>query len=102
LFNHATFFHNSTIEPVVRETMLAELGEDGLPNNTCYGDGLPIERDVMEHLQSVYLLEKISFQWLAGDILMLDNLLTSHGREPFEGPRRVLVGMADMISWDNV
>jgi hypothetical protein len=35
------------------------------------------------------------FTWSAGDILMLDNMLTAHGRMPYNGPRKVLVGMAE-------
>jgi hypothetical protein len=28
-------------------------------------------------------------------VLLLDNLLAAHGRQPFEGPREVVVAMAD-------
>lgn len=101
-FNHATFFHISTVEPEFRARMLAEFGEEGLPNNTYYGDGLPIEPKVIEHLRNAYLSEKVSFRWHAGDVLLLDNMLTCHGREPFEGPREVFVGMADLTRWENV
>jgi hypothetical protein len=30
-----------------------------------------------------------------GDILMVDNMLVAHGREPFSGPRKILVAMAE-------
>ncbi len=33
--------------------------------------------------------------WSAGDVLMLDNMLTAHGRSPFRGPRKVIVAMAE-------
>jgi hypothetical protein len=33
-----------------------------------------------------------------GDILMLDNFLASNGREPFEGPRKILVTMAELYT----
>jgi alpha-ketoglutarate-dependent taurine dioxygenase len=101
-FNHATFFHASTLDAAIRERMLEELGEEGLPNNTFYGDGTPIEPEVMEHLRGTYLREKTLFHWQQFDILMLDNMLVSHGREPFEGPRRVVAGMADPRRWDDV
>lgn len=29
---------------------------------------------------------------------MLDNMLTAHGRNPFAGPRKIVVAMGEMIS----
>src|SRR5215217_1593193 len=46
-FNHATFFHYSTLDPLMRDALLSELGEENLPNNTYYGDGTPIESKVL-------------------------------------------------------
>ena len=42
-FNHATFFHVSTLEPSIREGLLAEFKTEDLPNQTYYGDGSEIE-----------------------------------------------------------
>jgi len=98
-FNHATFFHVSTLEDDIRERVLAEFGEEDLPNNTYYGDGSRIEPEVMEHLRQTYLREKLAFPWQQFDVLMLDNVLTAHGREPFSGPRKVVAGLADQCLW---
>jgi alpha-ketoglutarate-dependent taurine dioxygenase len=35
----------------------------------------------------------ISFRWERGDVLLLDNYLVAHGRNPYEGPRKILVAM---------
>ena len=35
------------------------------------------------------------FPWRAGDVVMLDNVLVSHGRMPFSGQRKILLAMAD-------
>jgi alpha-ketoglutarate-dependent taurine dioxygenase len=99
-FNHATFFHVSTLEQSVREPLLAEFGEDELPTNTFYGDGSPIEPEVLDHLRAAYRAETVRFDWQRGDLLMLDNMLVAHGREPYAGERRVLVGMAEPVSRD--
>ncbi len=101
-FNHATFFHVSTLEPVIRERVLAEFGEEDLPNNTYYGDGARIEPEAMDHLRQAYLQEKIVFPWQQYDVLMLDNMLTSHAREAFSGRRQVVAGMADPCLWNDV
>lgn len=94
-FNHATFFHVSTLDPAVQQALLAQYEEEELPNNTYYGDGSPIEPAVLAHLRDAYLQEITMFQWQRSDILMLDNMLVAHGRRPFSGPRKIVVGMAD-------
>ncbi len=101
-FNHATFFHVSTLAPALREALSAELVEDELPANTYYGDGAPIEPEVMEHLREAYRGETISFPWQPGDLLMLDNMLVAHGRAAYAGPRQILVGMAEPVSREQV
>ena len=97
-FNHATFFHVTTLPPSIRESMLAEFTEDDLPTNTYYGDGTPIEPSVLDELREIYRQETVAFPWEKGDVLMLDNMLAAHGRAPFAGTRKVLVGMTDATS----
>ena len=99
-FNHATFFHVSTLEPALREALLAQLADGELPANTYYGDGSPIEPEVMDHLREAYGREVVKFPWQKGDLLMLDNMLVAHGRSPYSGPREILVGMAEPITGD--
>ena len=99
-FNHATFFHASTLEPDVLAALLAELGERELPANTFYGDGSAIEPEVMDHLRQAYRQETVSFDWQRGDLLVLDNMMVAHGRAPFSGAREILVGMAEPVERD--
>lgn len=99
-FNHATFFHVSTLEPDIREALLAEFGEDDLPSNSYYGDGSPIEPEVAEHLRAAYRGETVGFPWRKGDLLMLDNMAVAHGRAPYSGARQVVVGMAEPVRRD--
>jgi alpha-ketoglutarate-dependent taurine dioxygenase len=97
-FNHATFFHISTLPAPIRNAMLSEFQEEDLPNNTYYGDGSPIEPETLEKLRDAYLEEMVTFSWQKSDILMLDNLLAVHGRQPYIGSRKVVVGMAEPLS----
>ena len=94
-FNHAAFFHVSTLDPIVRDVLLETIGEENLPNNTYYGDGSPIEASVLEEIRAAYAQEIVAFPWQEGDILMLDNMLVAHGRSPYSGPRKILVGMTE-------
>lgn len=97
-FNHATFFHVSTLEASVREVMLAGVNKEDLPNNTYYGDGSEIELPVLAELRDAYHQEAVSFEWKRGDVLLVDNMLTAHARNPYVGERKVLVGMAEAFS----
>lgn len=101
-FNHLTFFHISTLEEAVRNSLLAEFGEHDLPTNTFYGDGSSIEPEVLDELRRLYNEETVSFQWQVGDLLMLDNMICGHARAPFEGKRQILTGMAEPIRRSDV
>jgi len=94
-FNHVAFWHASSLEPAVREAMLSMFGEAGLPYNTYYGDGSPIEDSVVEELRAAYRAETVEFGWQKGDLLMLDNMLVAHGRNPFGGARKIVVSMGE-------
>jgi amino acid adenylation domain-containing protein len=94
-FNHALFFHVSSLEPAIRASILAGIPESDLPQNTYYGDGGPIEAHVLDTIRRAYERSTVSFPWERGDVLMLDNMLVAHGREAFEGPRRIAVALGD-------
>lgn len=94
-FNHAAFFHISTLPVCIRQALLSEFTEAELPHNTYYGDGSPIELCVLDKIRRAYHQETVVFPWQVGDILLLDNMSISHGRNPFVGSRKVVVGMAE-------
>jgi alpha-ketoglutarate-dependent taurine dioxygenase len=93
-FNQAHLFHISSLEERDRLTLTKELGMNYLPRNAFYGNGQPIEIEVLEHIRKAYEQEKIKFKWSKGDIMILDNILTAHGRETYQGERKVAVAMA--------
>lgn len=93
-FNQAHLFHVSNLGKEIAETLLSSLGERNLPRNAYYGDGSPIEPEVLELIRRIYQDSRVIFPWQKNDLLLLDNMLFTHGREPYTGPRKVLVGMA--------
>jgi alpha-ketoglutarate-dependent taurine dioxygenase len=97
-FNQAHLFHFSGLEPAVRNLLLANFKEDELPRNSYYGDGSPIEPESLTAIREAYQREEVVFPWRKGDLLMLDNILVAHSRKPFTGTRKVVVGMAELMS----
>lgn len=97
--NHATLLNVFAIEPKLQKMLLKLFKEKDLPNNTFYGDGTSISKDVIGELRKAYDVETIAFRWEPGDVLMLDNMLVAHGRKPFSGKRKVVVAMAKPVSW---
>ncbi len=101
-FNHAVFFHASSVEVSARTQLGQILNEEDLPSNTFYGDGSIIEPSVVSRIRSIYLQNKVSFTWEKNDILMLDNISVAHGREPFVGRREIMVAMTEPTKHLNV
>lgn len=94
-FNQAHLFHISGLEPSVRELLLDVVGPDDLPRNVYYADGSPLELDILSEIRSTLNEAAVRFTWQMGDVLMIDNMLTAHGRSPYTGNRKVLVAMAE-------
>jgi alpha-ketoglutarate-dependent taurine dioxygenase len=96
-FNQIAFLNEWTIDPEVREYLVDMYGAEGLPFNTHFGNGDPIGEDVVQLLNQVYEENTVREQWQAGDLMLVDNIRTAHSREAYEGPREILVGMADPV-----
>ncbi len=94
-FNQAHLFHVSRLSAEVRDWLLAAYGEQNLPRNVYFADGSAIDPAMLDEIMQVYDDLSIVFPWREGDVLMLDNMLTAHGRKPFVGKRKVVVGIAE-------
>jgi alpha-ketoglutarate-dependent taurine dioxygenase len=97
-FNQIQLHHVSFLEPAVREAMLGMFKEENLPRNVYYGDGTPLEETVIAEINALYQQLAVRFQWQAGDVIVLDNMMVAHARDPFEGSRKILVAMAEVLS----
>ncbi|WP_134636319.1 TauD/TfdA family dioxygenase, partial [Pseudomonas aeruginosa] len=97
-FNHGMFFHATSLEPGLRDALLRSVAEEDLPYQTYYGDGSPIEAQTLATIRCAIDRETRRFDWRVGDVLILDNMLAQHGREPFRGPRRILTIMSTPYS----
>ncbi len=101
-FNQLQLHHVSCLDPLTRRSLLAMLREEDLPRNVYYGDGTPIEESVVEEVVATYRQLAVSFRWQRGDILLLNNMLVAHGRNPFKGERKIVVAMGEMVNQEEV
>lgn len=94
-FNQADQFHPSTHPPDVYESLMAfyDGREEAMPQTAAFGDGTPMSREILDEVRRTAGREMRTFPWQEGDLLMVDNMLTAHGRMPFKGPRKILVSM---------
>ncbi|WP_306337746.1 TauD/TfdA family dioxygenase [Streptomyces sp. KL118A] len=92
-FNQAHLFHLSNLDPDLREVLLETYGDHGLPRNAHLADGTPIPDADLVAISSAYARASLVLPWRPGDIMLVNNLLMAHGREPFTGDRRILVAM---------
>lgn len=95
-FNQAPQFHPSDYPQDIYQSLLAAYkNEDELPQNVCFGDDTPIDPAVLHTIRETMRKKAVAFPWQVGDVLMVDNVLASHGRMPFVGRRKILVAMAE-------
>ncbi len=92
-FNHVAFWNRHTLAPEMLDVLLASYGQDGLPYETVYGDGEPVPADEIQHMNEIYDSVQRRESYRTGDLLLVDNLLSCHGREPYRGDRKILVAM---------
>lgn len=64
-----------------------------LPYRTTYGDGAAIPDELVAALYPILSANTVAFPWSHGDVLLIDNFLTAHGRNAYAGLRDVQVAL---------
>ncbi|SFB43985.1 Taurine dioxygenase, alpha-ketoglutarate-dependent [Amycolatopsis marina] len=92
-FNQVNLFHVSSLGAEVSEALLELYPEEDLPRNAYFADGSPIPEADLADVKDTYDAVSYAFPWEQGDIMVINNMLMAHGRQPFTGKRRILVAM---------
>lgn len=93
-FNQADQWHPSNQDKRTRDALTLIYAPEELPVNAFHGDGSPLDEQALGMLREGYAAAATPIAWQAGDVVLLDNMLVAHGRAPYSGERRILVGMA--------
>ena len=87
-------FHSSALQQHEKEGLLSLVRTaENLPRNVFLGSNKAIDDKYFDNIRAAYETERIEFQWQKGDVLLLDNLLMAHSRNPYEGNRKIAVAM---------
>ncbi|MFB4390690.1 MULTISPECIES: amino acid adenylation domain-containing protein [unclassified Pseudomonas] len=100
-FNQVQLYHPAFLDEDIRQQFL-RAGEQALPRQVFYGDGSPLEAEAIEAINAAYDRCAVRFDWQRGDVVMLDNMLAAHARDPFEGERRIVVAMGEIYTREQV
>ena len=81
--------------PKAELVRISSMTPDELPYSALYGDGTPIEHSVQDEVAGLFEQGEIIEPWQTGDVMIVDNLLAAHGRNPFSGQRRIVVSLTE-------
>jgi alpha-ketoglutarate-dependent taurine dioxygenase len=93
-FSQAHQWHKTGLDKEILELLKEVMPEEDFYHNCYYGDGSEIETEYLEEIRDLINKNKVVFKWQKGDLLMLDNIISMHGRNPFSGERKILVAMS--------
>ena len=86
-FNQVQLHHIHCLDADVRDDLLALYGLERMPRHVYFGDGSPISDAIMQQVGELYEACAVRPGWQKGDVLLLDNMLAAHARDPFEAPQ---------------
>lgn len=93
-FNQADQWHPSALGNERIRHIIERLGRGQYPHDVSYGDGNPIPPEFIHTISQTSRAIADATPWRTGDLLVLDNQSTLHGRDSYSGPRKLFVGMA--------
>jgi alpha-ketoglutarate-dependent taurine dioxygenase len=101
-FNQGQHWHTACLDPETREGIETLFAVEDQPRCLLFGDGTPIPGEHMSRILVIYRELEVSIPWQRGDVVVVDNMLVAHGRNPFEGERKILVAMGNMKTYEDV
>ncbi|ETI29306.1 hypothetical protein G647_01759 [Cladophialophora carrionii CBS 160.54] len=80
--------------------LAAHDGDGDARKNTTeqlYGDGTPIPEEYLARLAEITDEIRVLHKWQRGDVLVYDNIIAQHGRQPWQGEQEDRVVMASLF-----
>ncbi|KAF4313856.1 Taurine catabolism dioxygenase TauD/TfdA [Botryosphaeria dothidea] len=67
-----------------------------------FGDGTPIPEEYLKKLAEITDEIRVLHKWERGDVLVYDNVIAQHGRQPWEGRQEDRVVLASLFDGESV
>jgi alpha-ketoglutarate-dependent taurine dioxygenase len=96
-FNQILLHHVACLPEALRASLLALFPEQDLPRSVYFGDGSKIPDGTIKKIQELYERMAARFEWQPHDMVIVDNMLVAHARDPYVPPRKILVAMGEMV-----
>lgn len=94
-FNQAHLFHKSNYDNKTTLLFNKVLGKNYFPRDTKFGNGKDIPLNHLKKIRRVLEKNSVNVNWKESDILIINNMLISHGRRKYTGKRKVFVVMTN-------
>lgn len=88
----AAYYKNAQVNKTIGRNVTQQL----------FGDGTPIPEEYLARLAKITDEIRVLHKWQRGDVLVFDNIIAQHGREPWEGEQSDRVIMASLFDGDQV
>ena len=98
--NQAQHWHFSCLDEDTQKSIKQLHQEADYPRNCYFGNGDKIPDEMMDRILACYKRLESATVWQAGDVMLVDNMLMAHGRNAYEGERKLLVAIGDIVTFD--
>ena len=88
----AAYYRNLQVNSGARRNVTQQL----------FGDGSPIPDKFLTRLAEITDEIRVLHKWQQGDVLVYDNVVSQHGRQPWEGEQADRVVLASLFDGDDV
>ena len=68
------------------------------PFATFFGDGSPIPDELISLMHETYVEQMVAIPYQPNDFIVVNNLLVTHGRQPYVAPRKIYVTMREKVN----
>jgi alpha-ketoglutarate-dependent taurine dioxygenase len=76
-----------------RARMMMPLVQNRFYYHSTHADGSEISLRDIELIRRTIAQETVMFDWHRGDVLLIDNKLVAHGRQPYTPPRKIFAAL---------